>query len=216
MPYSSRVSIAGGHAPQRLELPDADVLLWERALDLEEAGSWFELLRTEIPWRQDEITLFGRTHPLPRLQSWHGEPGTGYTYSGMRLEAAPWTPMLRLARARVEALAGEAFDSVLANLYRDGHDQIGWHADDEASLGERPLIASLSLGAARRFRLRHRAGRAEPVTLELAPGSLLVMAGDTQRCWQHTLPRTARAVGERINLTFRRMLDATRSRASST
>lgn len=198
-------------APVQLAAPDAELWLWDCALAPAEAAGWLEALRVELPWRQDEIKLFGRTHPVPRMQSWHGEPGARYAYSGIALEPQPWTPTLSLARERVGRLVGAPFDAVLANLYRDGRDANGWHADDEPALGSRPLIASLSLGATRRFRLRHRAQAAPPITLELASGSLLVMAGDTQAHWQHSLPRTARPVGARINLTFRRLLPATRA-----
>ncbi|MEO8011625.1 MAG: alpha-ketoglutarate-dependent dioxygenase AlkB, partial [Dokdonella sp.] len=105
---------------------------------------------------------------------------------------------------------GIRFNGVLANRYRDGQDSMGWHSDDERELGEQPLIASLSFGAVRRFRLRHKNSGAKPIAIELESGSLLVMAGATQQNYRHDLPKTARAVGERINLTFRRIVTPAR------
>jgi alkylated DNA repair dioxygenase AlkB len=127
-------------------------------------------------------------------------------YSGLRLEPAPWTPELCDLRHRLEVRLGRPFNSVLANLYRSGADSIGWHADDEPCFGLNPVIASISLGAARRFLLRHRQ-RGETREWELTPGSLLVMAGTTQRDWKHSVPKTSRPAGERINLTYRHFVD---------
>ncbi|MFT7678653.1 MAG: alkylated DNA repair dioxygenase AlkB [Planctomycetota bacterium] len=193
-----------------LELPAAQVLYWPQWLAASECSALFESLRRELDWRQDELHLFGKRHALPRLQAWHGDAGAGYSYSGMSLEAEPWSATLEQLRAAVteqvrSQLPEARFNSVLANLYRHGRDSNGWHADDEPELGERPVLASLSLGATRRFRLRHRQGAQESVSLDLAAGSLLVMYGDTQAAWQHCIPKTARAVGERINLTFRQV-----------
>lgn len=204
--------IAGAtQTPRRFDLLDAEVVMYERVLEAPEAERLFAALRAELPWRQDVIRVCGRECSIPRLQSWHGEPGARYAYSGLALEPLAWTPALLEARALVERVSKARFDSVLANLYRDGRDSNGWHADDEPELGARPLIASLSLGATRRFRLRHRAGRAAPLSIELESGSLLKMSGDTQHAWQHSLPKTNAAVGERVNLTFRRVLAATRA-----
>lgn len=193
---------------RRLELPDAQVLLWPEWLAAAECSALFESLRQGIHWRQDELQLFGKRHALPRLQAWHGDAGADYSYSGLSLESTPWTEALARVRDRLTEqvrtqLPQARFNSVLCNLYRHGRDSNGWHADDEAELGERPVLASLSLGATRRFRLRHKQGGLEPVSLDLAAGSLLVMYGDTQAAWQHCIPKTARPVGERINLTFR-------------
>ena len=137
-----------------------------------------------------------------RFHAWYGDPGSTYRYSGHRYVPLPWPALLMEVRRRIEQATGHAFNAVLGNRYRDGGDAMGWHSDDEAELGARPVIASATFGATRRFLLRHRrSGRRE--ALELSHGSLLLMAGDSQRCWQHSLPRTKRAVGLRINLTFR-------------
>lgn len=143
--------------------------------------------------------------PAPRLEAWYGDAGASYSYSGLAHEPLPWTPELQRLRERVEVAAGTTFNSVLANLYRDGNDSNGWHADDESELGEQPVIASLSLGAARRFLLRHRAS-VERVEVVLEAGSLLLMRGKTQQCWKHSVPKQRTVHAPRINLTFRRVV----------
>jgi alkylated DNA repair dioxygenase AlkB len=157
------------------------------------------------------IRLFGREVASPRLSCWIGDPGTAYVYSRTRFEPQPWPPALAALRMRVARACGADFNSVLANLFRDGRDAMGWHSDDEAELGPAPVIASLSLGAVRRFlfRPRHVRGvRPAGRTLELAlpHGSLLRMSGATQRYYEHALPRAARIREPRINLTFRRIV----------
>jgi len=198
---------------QRIELPDADVRLVQM-FDPAEAQRWFERLRAEIPWQQHHIRLFGRQVPAPRLSCWLGDADAVYTYSGMRYEPHAWSAHLAELRAAVCVLCAQSYNSALCNLYRDGRDAMGWHSDDEAELGPGPSIASLSLGAMRRFRLRHRSDPAVKLSIDLAPGSVLLMAGATQRNYRHELPRTSRAVGPRINVTFRTILaDAARKPA---
>lgn len=154
-----------------------------------------------IAWKQ-ERGRFGR--PFPRLTALYGEPGVSYTYSGTKYECLPWTPELATIRRRVEEAARAPLNSVLLNRYRDGQDSMGFHADDEPELGENPVVPSISLGAERRFVLRHnRSGRR--LEYVLRHGSLLVMAGTLQHHWQHALPKTRGEVGERVNLTFRRI-----------
>lgn len=160
-------------------------------------------LHSEIPWAQPEITLFGRTGPVPRLQSWHGEPEARYAYSGLPLPPTPWTPGLRRILDAVETATGHRFNSVLANLYRNGHDTMGWHADDEAELGPAPWIASYSLGATRDFTLRRRGTTRIAERIALEHDQLLLMPPEMQRHWEHALPRRARVLTPRINLTFR-------------
>ena len=189
--------------PQRLDLPDADVRLWPQALAPGEADRQLSALRSRIDWRQEDILIFGERRSVPRLVAWHGDPGTTYVYSGTAHEPVPWTADLQWIRARVEALTGQRYNSVLLNLYRDGRDGMGWHADDEPELGRNPVIASVSLGATRRFCLRHRRRKDLKLDLLLPHGSLLCMSGATQHHWVHALPKTRRPVGERINLTLR-------------
>lgn len=187
-------------APSELLPCDGSVVLYPDALAPAAAARLFALLQTTIAWRQEIATLMGRRIPIPRLTAWHG--AAGYVYSGIRLTPAPWTPPLLELKAVAERLAGQTFDSVLLNLYRDGRDSVSWHADNETGLGRDPVIASVSLGAVRRFQLKHRR-RPERLTLDLPHGSCLIMAGATQHHWLHQLPKTSREVGPRINLTFR-------------
>ncbi len=160
-------------------------------------------LAAALAWQQRTLRMFGRDIAEPRLTSWHGDPGAHYRYSGRDHAPLPWPPELTALRRRVELAARHPMNSVLANLYRDGADHMGWHADDEAELGPAPVIASVSLGAARQLQFRPRPSGPIALRVEAVPGSLLVMAGDTQRNYHHRVPRTARPVAMRINLTFR-------------
>ena len=177
------------HWPGWLAAPDADALLHD--------------LQRSVPWEVHRIRMFGRWVDSPRLSCWIGDPQAHYRYSGADFVPHPWPAVLQAVRARLQDSCAARFNSVLANRYRDGRDSMGWHSDDEPELGTQPLIASLSLGAARRFLLRRRDDRAQVTEFVLGHGDLLVMAGDTQRHYQHALPKTARPMGERINLTFR-------------
>lgn len=158
-----------------------------------------------LPWVQEVYWRAGGIVPAPRLTSFHGEPGARYSYSGVRYEAHPFTPELSALRDRLSGATGCRFNCALANLYRDGGDSVGYHADDEPELGptrEDIAIASLSLGETRRFVLKHRKSGARS-ELTLPGGSLLVMRGRTQHVYVHALPKTRRAVGTRVNLTYR-------------
>lgn len=205
-------------ALQPIPLPGADIRFDAGWLAASEADGLLHALSACVPWTVHRIRIFGRDVECPRLSCWIGDPGAGYAYSGTRFQPQPWPDDLQPVRRRVEAACGVRFNSVLANLYRDGRDAMGWHRDGEPELGAQPVIASLSLGATRRFLLKPvRPGRAAsagvagddqraPIAFELGHGSLLCMAGATQSAYRHALPRTARAVGPRINLTFRRIL----------
>ena len=190
---------------QPLPLDDAELAWAPGWLAPAEADALLADLRESVPWEVHRIRLFGREHASPRLSCWIGDPEAVYRYSGTLFQPHPWPPALDALRHRLQQTLGTPLNSVLANRYRDGRDAMGWHSDNEPELGPQPVIASISLGATRRFVLRPRGGGARH-SLELGHGSLLVMRGQTQRHWQHALPRTARPVGERINLTFRRIL----------
>jgi alkylated DNA repair dioxygenase AlkB len=192
---------------RRFPLPGADVRL-TRFCTAAAAQAWFARLHAEIPWQQHRLKIFGREVDSPRLSCWIGDAQAVYTYSHTRFEPQPWTPALRELRDALSRICGEVYNSVLCNLYRDGHDAMGWHSDSEPELGDAPVIASLSFGATRRFRLRHKRDPALRADIALESGSLLLMAGATQRNYRHDLPRTAREVGPRINLTFRRIVVA--------
>ncbi len=188
-------------AREDLDLPDGEAWLERAFLSPAEARAWLDRLQTALPWRQEQIQLYGRTHPVPRLSCWLGDAGVPYTYSGIRHDPTPWGPVQPLLD-RIQAHTGARFNSALANLYRDGADTVGWHADDERELGRCPIIVSLSLGETRRFVLRHKETR-DKVEVELTSGSLLWMGGTTQHAWEHTVPRTKRPKAPRVNLTFR-------------
>jgi alkylated DNA repair dioxygenase AlkB len=189
--------------PMPLALPGAELALDPDWLPSDRAGALFTTLRAASGWEVHRIRLFGRELDSPRLSCWIGDPGVVYAYSGTRFQPRPWPAVLLPVRARLHAELGIDFNSVLANLYRDGRDSMGWHSDDEPELGPRPVIASLSLGATRRFVLKPRRDPGDKLALDLPSGSLLLMRGDTQRHYRHALPRTTREVGPRINLTFR-------------
>ena len=157
-------------------------------------------LLAETPWRQDSIVLFGKPHLQPRLTAWYGD--ASYTYSGLRLDPLPWTPLLAEIRAAVERACGLRFNSVLLNYYRNERDSMGMHSDDEPELGPDPAIASLSYGASRSFVLRHKRNK-RTVKLDLHDGSLLLMSGALQSNWLHGINKSTRSIGERLNLTLR-------------
>jgi alkylated DNA repair dioxygenase AlkB len=167
---------------------------------VEDDQSLFDQLQDEINWEQHSITLFGRTVPIPRLTAWMGD--AAYRYSGIVNEPIPWPSALAAIRERLEREVGVDFNSCLANHYRDGSDSMGFHSDDEPELGPEPIIASISLGARRRFVLRHRVSR-ERWSWNLGAGDLLVMRNESQRDYAHAVPKTSRRIGPRMNLTFR-------------
>ena len=189
-----------------IALPDADVRFDPDWLPTADADALFTVLRGDIAWEVHRIRLFGRLVDSPRLSCWIGDPEATYVYSGARFEPRPWPAALLSVRERLARETGVDFNSVLANCYRDGRDYMGWHSDNERALGQRPVIASLSLGQARRFVFRDRSAKGAKHELLLPNGALLLMAGDTQSLYQHALPATAKPVGPRINLTFRRIV----------
>ncbi|HEV2740435.1 MAG TPA: alpha-ketoglutarate-dependent dioxygenase AlkB [Candidatus Elarobacter sp.] len=166
----------------------------------------FHVLLGDTPWCQEFLKMYGRRIPFPRLTAWYGDHGAAYTYSNIKNEPLPWTPVLKDIRDRLLRRMGVRFDSVLLNLYRHGEDSLSWHADDEAELGNEPTIASISLGAVREFQLKHRLD-GETRSLPLESGSLLIMSGPTQRSWVHRVPKERNVRQTRINLTFR-VIDA--------
>ncbi len=188
-----------------MSLPDADIRI-ARFCDAPTAATQFASLREEIPWERHRLRIFGRDIDSPRLSCWIGDAESVYTYSKTRFVPRPWTPMLATIRDELPRWIPVRFNSVLCNLYRDGNDSMGWHSDSEPELGSDPIIASLSFGATRTFRLRHRTDPSRRLSIDLESGSLLVMAGATQRNYRHDLPRAKRVTEPRINLTFRRIV----------
>ena len=189
----------------KIPLPDSDISIDQDHFDSEIAGNLLKELAEEIPWVQNKIKFYGKESLVPRLESWHGDEGMSYTYSGIKMDAKPWTKNLLMIKESIEPIAKTTFNSVLINYYRDGKDRVAWHSDDEKELGKNPVIASVSLGAERKFKLRHKKYKENQLQHEvfLQSGSLLLMSGSTQHHWLHEIPRTAKPIGPRINLTFR-------------
>ena len=195
--------------PQERSLPrlphGAEVDYFPRAVAPEVADRLFAELQDQVAWEQDVIRMFGKVTPLPRLTAWYGDPGRSYTYSGIAMAPRAWIPPLDEARSVADRLAGVAFNSVLCNLYRHGNDKLAWHSDDEPELGPTPVIASVNLGAERKFLLRSKDDHNDKVEIPLGHGDVLVMRGRTQQLCEHTVPPMKGVDAPRINLTFRRI-----------
>jgi alkylated DNA repair dioxygenase AlkB len=190
--------------PGRLiALPGATVAWQPHWLCAGQADVLLDHLLGAIDWQVHRIRLYGRWVDCPRRSCWIGDADAGYRYSGASFTPQPWTAVLAALRAQLESACGARFNSVLLNLYRDGNDSMGWHADDEPELGPAPVIASLSLGAQRDFQFRPRAGGPISCSLAVGHGDLLVMSAQTQRLYHHGLPKRRRVTQPRINLTFR-------------
>lgn len=158
-----------------------------------------------INWKQDVIKLYGKTIPLPRLTAWYGDSGKSYTYSGIKSLPNEWNKGLLYLKEKIESCVGINFNSVLLNWYRDGEDYLNWHADDEKELGENPVIASANFGETRDFLIRRNDDPSKKLTLPLKHGTLLLMSGELQHYWQHSVPKRKKVRGSRFNLTFRRI-----------
>ena len=177
---------------------------WAGWVDPATANSWFSELERESPWKQESIALFGKRHLLPRLTCWMADPGCGYRYSGLENIVEPWSPTAQLIRNQVSQHTGWCFNSLLLNLYRNGKDAMGFHADNEPELDPKAPIASLSFGASRTLRFKPQRGiQGESMSLELGNGDLLLMDPPTQQEWLHGVPRRLRVAEARLNLTFR-------------
>ena len=207
-PPASGLTGRGTHRPSAQQLLgpnllpcDGTAILVENLLSDTCADALNRTLMERITWEQHHVRIYGKTLPVPRLTAWFG--AVPYAYSGLTHPPAAWPPELDNIRTAVSSFVGVGFNTVLANRYDTGSAKVGWHADDEGIFGTDPTIASLSLGATRRFSLRHRNRVTPPLDIDLKGGSLLIMAGATQRYWQHTIRPTRRPVGVRINLTFR-------------
>ncbi|MGR9037729.1 MAG: alpha-ketoglutarate-dependent dioxygenase AlkB family protein [Gammaproteobacteria bacterium] len=170
-----------------------------------DAERLFNALMADLAWQEESIIIYGKQCKVPRLMCWYGDPEAHYRYSGVDHPPLPWTGELLGIKGKVEAYCQWFFNSVLANLYRDGRDSMGCHADDEEELGKNPVIASLSLGEERVFKLHHKKKK-QSLNLMLGHGDLLVMAGSLQHHWLHCLPKARAVKKPRINLTFRRII----------
>ena len=188
------------------KLPDAKLRYFKDFIPKKQADAYFETLRKTIPWQQDDVKVFGKVYPQPRLTSLHSTQPRTYTYSGLTLHAHPMTETLKNLLTQIETVTKSSFNCVLLNLYRDGSDSNGWHADNEKELGKHPQIASFSFGASRFFHIKHRRIKDQKHKMELQHGSLLLMEDSMQEHWLHQIPKTAKPVGPRINLTFRKFI----------
>lgn len=191
------------NSPELLPMPDAEVTFYRDFFGAEEREQLFQALVDGIQWKQETARFAGKAVPLPRLTAWYGDTGKIYRYSGITVEPIPWTPLLLSIKNRVEAAADTTFNSVLLNFYRGERDSVAWHSDDEPELGINPVIASVSLGATRKFQFKHKTNPDLRTAIDLTSGSLLLMAGMTQHFWKHQIPKTTKPIGSRINLTFR-------------
>ena len=191
--------------PISYELPDASIQYFPNFFPVSEADDLLDRLIRDIKWKQNTIKMYGKENPVPRLEAWYGDQGKTYTYSGITMEPSPWNDELEGIKKCIEPISRVLFNSVLINYYRDGKDRVAWHSDDERELGINPVIGSVSLGAERNFKLRHKKFKENNLkqNIALTHGSFLLMSGSTQHHWMHEIPRTAKPIGPRINLTFR-------------
>ncbi|TAI46609.1 alpha-ketoglutarate-dependent dioxygenase AlkB family protein [Flagellimonas allohymeniacidonis] len=187
----------------RLDLPDSDIWYFANFFDFKKADDFFESLRKNTPWQQDDIKVFGKVYAQPRLTALYASNNRSYSYSNITMQPKPFTSNLLEIKTAIEEETDTLFTTCLLNLYRDGKDSNGWHSDDEKELGTNPVIASVTLGEERNFHLRHKSDRTLKHKILLQHGSLLLMKGETQHFWQHQIAKTSRNIGERINLTFR-------------
>lgn len=189
--------------PISFNLKDADIVYYPDFFTTEESHNYFNRLLENTDWQEDDITLFGKTYKQPRLTALFANNNKPYSYSNITMHPKLFTKELELIKYKVEIIIEKPFTTCLLNLYRNGQDSNDWHSDDEKELGINPVIASVSFGATRKFKLKHKTDPLQKLTIELQSGSLLIMKGSTQHFWKHQIPKTKKEVGKRINLTFR-------------
>ncbi len=188
------------------ELPGAKLRYYQRFLTFDRANYYYKNFLETIPWQQEDVKVFGKVYAQPRLTSLHSDSLSSYTYSGLTLQPNPMTKTLFELLNLIQTVCQHDFNCVLLNLYRNGSDSNGWHADNEKELGKYPKIASFSFGAARFFHFKHRKIKEQRYKMELHHGSLLLMEGEMQKYWLHQIPKTKRQLEPRINLTFRKII----------
>ncbi len=186
-----------------LNLPDSSIVYYPEFFSLKESNNYFKSLLETVKWQQDDITVFGKTYKQPRLTAMYANNNESYSYSNITMTPHVFTKELMDIKTKVETIININFTTCLLNLYRNGQDSNGWHADNEKELGTNPIIASVSFGAERLFKLKHRQDKSLKKDLVLQHGSLLIMKDETQHKWLHQIPKTKKEVGKRINLTFR-------------
>lgn len=188
------------------ELPGAKLRYYQTFLSVDRANYYYKNFLETIPWQQEDVKVFGKVYAQPRLTSLHSDSLSSYTYSGLTLQPNPMTKTLFELLNLIQTVCQHDFNCVLLNLYRNGSDSNGWHADNEKELGKYPKIASFSFGADRFFHFKHRKIKEQRYKMELHHGSLLLMEGEMQKYWLHQIPKTKRQLEPRINLTFRKII----------
>jgi alkylated DNA repair dioxygenase AlkB len=203
--FESTALFSGGSPGKVIYEPeDAHLEYIEKFFSKEESDGLYQVLLNETMWKQSDIIIYGKRHTTPRLTAWYGDEDKSYRFSGNTMHPHPWTPSLKFIKEKVEQESEVKFNSVLLNLYRTGKDSVGWHRDNEKEFGEDPVIASVSFGETRPFQFRHKFRKElKNFSIPLTHGSLLLMKGKTQHFWEHQIPKTAKDVAPRINLTFR-------------
>ena len=188
-----------------LNVPDASIFYYPQFFSKQKSNFYLNRFIDSVQWKQNTIKMYGKESLVPRLEAWYGEPGKNYSYSGIMMQPISWTSELLEIKKEIEKVSKTVFNSVLINYYRNGNDRVAWHSDDEKELGKNPVIGSISLGAERNFKLRHKDYKINSLrnNIILKHGSFLLMKGPTQHNWMHEIPRTAKPIGPRINLTFR-------------
>jgi alkylated DNA repair dioxygenase AlkB len=190
---------------QHMILPNAELIYVPDFFKIQEANYYFNAINNQTQWQHDDITVFGKTYKQPRLTALFGDTNQPYSYSNITMYPKGFTPILNEIKEKVEDFSNEEFNTLLINLYRDGNDSNGWHADNEKELGINPVIASISLGEERPFHFKHRTLKTERHKIDLKHGSLLLMKGEMQHFWLHQISKTKRKIQPRINLTFRKL-----------
>ena len=184
------------------DIPDGNLGYEESFLEKSEADSILKILKEELSLKQNDIVIFGKNHKTPRLEAFYSKNGEQYGYSGRKMNPKPFNAILDQICSKIESATSQKFNSVLINLYRDGQDSNGWHADNEKELGPQPFIASLSLGESRKIQFKHKSSN-QRVEETLVYGSLMIMSGALQEFWKHQIPKTKTKKEARLNLTFR-------------
>ena len=191
---------------QHFILPNAELIYVPDFFNSQEADNYYRIIKDQTNWQHDDITVFGKSYKQPRLTALYGDTNQTYSYSNITMHPEPFTQNLKEIKTKVETFSNENFNTLLINLYRDGSDSNGWHADNEKELGKNPIIASVSFGEERPFHFKHRTIKTERHKLVLAHGSLLLMKGEMQHYWLHQIAKTKRNIEPRINLTFRKLV----------
>ncbi|WP_370000357.1 alpha-ketoglutarate-dependent dioxygenase AlkB [Winogradskyella sp.] len=188
-------------------LPNAELIYVPSFFNKQESDNYFKTIKEQTDWQHDDITVFGKTYKQPRLTALFGEKDQTYSYSNITMHPKPFTSTLLNIKSKIEDFSDEKFNTLLINLYRDGNDSNGWHADNEKELGINPVIASVSFGEKRPFHFKHTSLKKERHKLTLEHGSLLLMKGEMQHYWLHQIAKTKKVIQPRINLTFRRLIN---------